>query len=128
MMTSSTEHSTVQGAAELKYAEFRQARHTPLRSPPCWPLPIRSHAVKRALASLLLSFGATFSSAADYPANAIPIVAAFLQRGRLDRVARILGADLSKVFGQQIVVGYTSVALGMIGTELALNSPPESYT
>ena len=66
--------------------------------------------------------------AADYPVKAIRIVAPFPPGGSVDLVARILGADLSKALGQQIIIDNRGGATGMIGTELAKNAAPDGYT
>ncbi len=84
--------------------------------------------MKRVLLSLLVGCLPACAFAADYPAKPIRIVAPFPPGGSVDLVARILGADLSKAFGQQIVVDNRSGATGMIGTALAKNAPPDGYT
>src|SRR6187402_3349352 len=84
--------------------------------------------MKRALAFVVISLTAACAFAADYPIKAIRIVAPFPPGGSVDLVARILGADLSKALGQQIVIDNRSGATGMIGTEVAKNSPPDGYT
>ena len=84
--------------------------------------------MKRALAFAVLSFTAACACAADYPIKTIRIISPFPPGGSVDLVARILGADLSKVLGQQIVVDNRSGATGMIGTEVAKNAPPDGYT
>jgi len=82
----------------------------------------------RSLTALFALFAATGAFAADYPAKPIRIVAPFPPGGSVDLVARILGADLSKAFGQQVIVDNRSGATGMIGTELAKKAPPDGYT
>ena len=46
----------------------------------------------------------------------------------VDLVARLIGADLSKPLGQQVVIDNRTGASGMIGTELAKNAAPDGYT
>jgi len=46
----------------------------------------------------------------------------------VDLVARMLGADLGKPWGQQIIVDNRSGASGNIGTEIAKNAAPDGYT
>ena len=83
---------------------------------------------KRALALLVLAFAGTHAWAADYPVKAIRIISPFPPGGSVDLVARLVGADLSKALGQQIVIDNRSGASGIIGTELAKNSAPDGYT
>ncbi len=84
--------------------------------------------MKRTLTTLFALFAASGAFAADYPSKPIRIVAPFPPGGSVDLVARIVGADLSKAFGQQVIVDNRSGATGMIGTELAKKAPPDGYT
>jgi tripartite-type tricarboxylate transporter receptor subunit TctC len=82
----------------------------------------------RPIAVLLLAAAAAHAFAADYPVKPVRIIAPFPPGGSVDLVARVLATDLSKPLGQQIVVDNRTGASGMIGTELAKNSPPDGYT
>jgi tripartite-type tricarboxylate transporter receptor subunit TctC len=84
--------------------------------------------MKRALASIVLAFTAAYAFAAEYPTKPIRIVAPFPPGGSVDLVARLVGADLSKLLGQQVIIDNRSGASGMIGTEVAKNAPPDGYT
>jgi tripartite-type tricarboxylate transporter receptor subunit TctC len=84
--------------------------------------------MKRAAAFIVLAFTATCGFAAEYPAKAIRIITPFPPGGSVDLVARLIGADLSKPLGQQVVIDNRTGASGMIGTELAKNAPPDGYT
>jgi tripartite-type tricarboxylate transporter receptor subunit TctC len=84
--------------------------------------------MKRAFASIVLVFTAAWVFAAEYPAKAVRIISPFPPGGSVDLVARLLGADLSKALGQQVVTDNRSGASGMIGTELAKNAAPDGYT
>ena len=84
--------------------------------------------MKRTLAFIALSLAAGCAFAADYPVKTIRIISPFPPGGSVDLVARLLGAELGKVLGQQIVVDNRSGATGMIGTEMAKNAPPDGYT
>jgi len=84
--------------------------------------------MKRTLAFVVFLFTAACAFAADYPIKTVRIVAPFPPGGSVDLVARILGADLGKALGQQIVIDNRSGATGMIGTEAAKNAPPDGYT
>jgi len=84
--------------------------------------------MKRASAVMVFAFTAAHAFAADYPTKPVRIVTPFPPGGSVDLVARLIGADLSKPLGQQIVIDNRSGASGMIGTELAKNATPDGYT
>jgi tripartite-type tricarboxylate transporter receptor subunit TctC len=84
--------------------------------------------MERASAFMVLVFSAACAFAAEYPAKAVRIISPFPPGGSVDLVARLLGADLSKPLGQQVVIDNRSGASGMIGTELAKNAAPDGYT
>jgi tripartite-type tricarboxylate transporter receptor subunit TctC len=84
--------------------------------------------MKRAAAFMVLALAGTSAFAADYPLKAIRIIAPFPPGGSVDLVARLVGMDLSKALGQQIVIDNRSGASGMIGTEVAKNAAPDGYT
>jgi tripartite-type tricarboxylate transporter receptor subunit TctC len=80
------------------------------------------------LACTILSCSAAHAVAAEYPSKPVRIIAPFPPGGSVDLVARLIGADLSKALGQQVVVDNRSGASGIIGTELAKNSAPDGHT
>ena len=85
--------------------------------------------MKRALAFTVLAFiAASASFAQPYPSKTIRIVSPFPPGGSVDLVARLVGMDLGKALGQQIVIDNRSGASGMIGTEVAKNAAPDGYT
>jgi len=84
--------------------------------------------MKRAAAFMVLALAGTSAFAADYPVKAIRIISPFPPGGSVDLVARLVGMELSKALGQQIVIDNRSGASGMIGTEVAKNAAPDGYT
>ena len=84
--------------------------------------------MKRALAFTIFAFTAACGFAAEYPAKPVRIISPFPPGGSVDLVARLVGNDLSKPLGQQVVIDNRSGASGMIGTELAKNAAPDGYT
>jgi tripartite-type tricarboxylate transporter receptor subunit TctC len=80
------------------------------------------------LALSVLAFTAVSAVAAEYPAKAIRIISPFPPGGSVDLIARLVGAEIAKPLGQQVVVDNRSGASGMIGTELAKNAAPDGYT
>ena len=84
--------------------------------------------MKRTLAFIVFAFTGVAAFAAEYPAKPVRIVTPFPPGGSVDLVARLIGADISKPLGQQVVIDNRSGASGMIGTEVAKNSAPDGYT
>jgi tripartite-type tricarboxylate transporter receptor subunit TctC len=84
--------------------------------------------MRRAWAFVVLACTASYAFAADYPTKSIRIISPFPPGGSVDLVARLVGAELSKPLGQQVIVDNRSGASGMIGTELAKNAAPDGYT
>jgi tripartite-type tricarboxylate transporter receptor subunit TctC len=76
---------------------------------------------------LLLSFFAT-APAQDFPTRPIRLITPVAQGGTTDLLARLFGAKLGEIFGQQILVDNRPSASGMIGTEITANAPPDGYT
>src|SRR5687768_14848383 len=63
-----------------------------------------------------------------YPSKPIRIISPFPPGGSVDTVARLIGAELTKSLGQQVVIDNRSGASGNIGMELARNAPPDGHT
>jgi tripartite-type tricarboxylate transporter receptor subunit TctC len=84
--------------------------------------------MRRASGVVVLAFTAACTFAAEYPAKPVRIVTPFPPGGSVDLVARLIGTELSKPLGQQIVIDNRTGASGMIGTELAKNAAPDGYT
>src|SRR5687768_7912297 len=84
--------------------------------------------MKRPLAFLILAFTAAAAFAADYPTKPVRSSSPFPPGGSGGLVARLIGADVSKPLGQQVVIDNRSGASGIIGTEVAKNAAPDGYT
>jgi tripartite-type tricarboxylate transporter receptor subunit TctC len=82
------------------------------------------------LASLaVLTLGAPGASAEDiYPSRPVRIVVSFSAGGPTDIVARVIGAKLGDLLGQQFVVENKAGAGGNIGADLVAKAPPDGYT
>jgi tripartite-type tricarboxylate transporter receptor subunit TctC len=78
-----------------------------------------------AAAALLV---AATALAADFPTKPVRIITPFPPGGSVDLVARLLAAELAKVWGQQVIVDNRAGASGNIGTELAKDAAPDGYT
>jgi tripartite-type tricarboxylate transporter receptor subunit TctC len=84
--------------------------------------------MRHALAFTIMALTAAAASAAEYPAKPVRIITPFPPGGSVDVVARLIGNELSKPLGQQVVIDNRTGASGMIGTELAKNAAPDGYT
>lgn len=76
------------------------------------------------LCALALSDAAT----AAYPDKPVRFIVPFPPGGGTDGLARILGAKLSTLWGQQVLVDNRAGAQGNIGTALGVKAPPDGYT
>jgi tripartite-type tricarboxylate transporter receptor subunit TctC len=77
---------------------------------------------------VLLSLWTCAALAQSYPNRAIHIVAPFPAGGGYDFLSRLIGQEMSKSFGQPVVVENKSGANGNIGTDAVAKSPPDGYT
>jgi tripartite-type tricarboxylate transporter receptor subunit TctC len=66
--------------------------------------------------------------AQTYPSRPIHIIAPFPAGGGYDFLSRLVGAEMSRTFGQPVVVENKSGANGNIGTDAAAKSAPDGYT
>ena len=80
---------------------------------------------------LLLAAGLAFASsafAADFPKKAVRFIVPFPPGGGTDALARVLGAQLSEIWGQQVIVDNRAGAQGNIGTAIGAKAPPDGHT
>src|SRR5215472_7207503 len=64
----------------------------------------------------------------DYPSRSVRMVIPFSAGGPTDTVARIMGARMGELLGQQFVVENKAGAGGNIGADQVAKSPPDGYT
>lgn len=64
----------------------------------------------------------------DYPSKPVSLVVGFAAGGSADVIGRIVGAELSKILGQQIVVENKPGAGGIIAAEYVARSASNGYT
>jgi tripartite-type tricarboxylate transporter receptor subunit TctC len=65
---------------------------------------------------------------AEYPERPIRLIISSAAGGSPDIVMRILGAELAKQLGQQIVIDNRPGAAQTIGTDMVVHAPPDGYT
>lgn len=78
------------------------------------------------LTAIALCAGAAWAQ--DYPNKPIRIIVPFAAGGGSDTVARLLGTELTRAWGQQVIVENRAGAGGVIGTELTARAAPDGYT
>ena len=64
----------------------------------------------------------------NYPAKPVRLIVTFAAGGGADYVGRTVGAKLSELLGQPVVVENKAGANGALGAELVAKSPPDGYT
>ena len=80
------------------------------------------------IVALLLACVFATGAAADYPDKPIRLVVPQAPGSATDTVARILGAELAKELGQQIVVDNRPGGALTLGLDLTAKSEPDGYT
>jgi tripartite-type tricarboxylate transporter receptor subunit TctC len=79
-------------------------------------------------AALPATPGARAQGAAGFPNRTIRIVAPYAPGGGADIQARVLGAEMQRIFGQNVVVENRTGASGVTGSEHVARSAPDGYT
>ena len=85
-------------------------------------------AVPALIVTALLAGASADVSAQAYPNRPIHIIAPFPAGGGYDFLSRLIGAEMTKTFGQPVVVENKAGANGNIGTDGAAKSPADGYT
>jgi len=83
-------------------------------------------------AAPVLAFGRTAAAQAPlppgWPSRVVKLVVPFTPGGGIDGIGRILGARLSEMWGQQVVIENKPGAGGNIASEFVARSAPDGYT
>src|SRR3954470_9439647 len=97
-----------------------------------------ARARRRACAVLLCASLVTISEAmlaqpisgasASYPVRPVRVIVPYSPGGSSDAVARVLGAKLSEMLGQQFVIDNRPGAAGSLGREIVAKAAPDGYT
>lgn len=69
-----------------------------------------------------------FAQAQSYPVKTVKFVVTYPAGGSSDAMARIIGAPLTELWGQQVIVDSRPGAAGAIGMEYAAKQPADGYT
>ncbi len=80
------------------------------------------------LAVVALAASAGSAQSPAYPSKPIRIIVPFAPGGSVDIVARMIGQDFTKAWGQPVVVETKPGAGTMIGTQAAARAEPDGYT
>lgn len=88
---------------------------------------IFSHFLQKTLVVLLILF-TSGAYAQNYPNGPVKIVVPFPPGGTTDILARVLANELTKKWGQSVVVDNKPGASGTIFSEQLTNMPPDGYT
>src|SRR5947207_2562089 len=82
--------------------------------------------MKKLLLLLLFAGGSVFGQ--TYPAKPVKLIVSYPPGGSSDLMARVFGAKLAEMWGQQVVVENKPGAAGSIGTDYAAKQPPDGYS
>ena len=80
------------------------------------------------LVALVIALGALPAAAQDFPTHPIRIVVGFPPGGGVDLVARLIGQEIGKGFGQPVIVENKPGAAGTIGANFVAKAEPDGYT
>jgi tripartite-type tricarboxylate transporter receptor subunit TctC len=81
-----------------------------------------------ACAAAAATMAAGVSQAQNYPTKLVKFVVTYPAGGSSDAMARIIGAPLGELWGQQVLVDSRPGAAGAIGMEYAAKQPADGYT
>ena len=89
---------------------------------------LRSCCASLPMRILLPGLIAISATAAEYPNRPMRIVVPFTAGGSTDVLARMIGKNLTEVWGQQVVVDNRAGANGVIAAELVAKSNPDGHS
>ncbi|MGH6673746.1 MAG: Bug family tripartite tricarboxylate transporter substrate binding protein [Xanthobacteraceae bacterium] len=90
--------------------------------------PVFAARLTAALLATLLGAPLAQAAAQTYPTRSITLIVPYPPGGGVDLVGRLVGQQLTKALGQQVVVENRGGAGGMIGTRDLAHATPDGYT
>ena len=84
--------------------------------------------MKRLLLAASLALALPAFAAESFPSKPVRFIVPFPPGGGTDALARVLGARLTEIWGQQVIVDNRAGAQGNIGTALGAKAPPDGHT
>ena len=78
--------------------------------------------------TLFSCLGILQANAQNFPSHSAKIIVGFAPGGATDVMARLLAQDLTRLWGQQVVVDNRPGASGMIGADAVAKAPADGYT
>src|SRR5262249_46010784 len=94
-----------------------------------WEGFMRQHHRDALLAILMLGLAGPAANAEDaYPSKPVRIVVSFAAGGPTDIVARVMGARMGELMGQQFTIENRVGAGGNIGADVVAKAPSDGYT
>src|SRR5437667_2172502 len=82
--------------------------------------------MKKLLLLLLFAWGSVCGQ--TYPAKPVKLIVSYPPGGSSDLMARVFGAKLADMWGQQVLVENKPGAAGSIDTDYAAKQPPDGYS
>src|SRR5258708_1986325 len=80
------------------------------------------------LAILIASLAVGAAGAQQYPSKPVKIIVGFAPGGGSDFLARVIAQKLTERLGTQVIVENRPGAGSVLGSEVAVKSPPDGYT
>jgi tripartite-type tricarboxylate transporter receptor subunit TctC len=80
------------------------------------------------LGAASLTASSRIAWAQTYPSRPITMVVPFAAGGAFDVLGRIVGAQMSEILGQQVIIENTTGAAGIIGVKRVASAAPDGYT
>src|SRR6266478_4268016 len=82
--------------------------------------------MKKLFLLLLFAWGSVCGQ--TYPAKPVKLIVTYPPGGSSDLMARVFGAKLAELWGQQVIVESKPGAAGSIGMDFAARQPPDGYS
>jgi len=84
--------------------------------------------IRQIALGILLACAAAAAAAQPYPSKPVHFVVPYPAGGYYDLLARVIGAKLSEIWNQPVLVENRVGANGMVGTDFVAKSAPDGYT